>query len=276
MYFRSVGDADSEATPGRIANPNEFFSWLYFNAHGRGVSQQTLHMLEEKTRSWLKEWSPVDAQKIDSMSVGRTRYAFDARRQLRPASEYEFALRNPPDRDMSLSVTDWQAALRSPAIVWMKAFVGVQSDNDDANAWALATGQWVHRWLADSVRDGNERKFVSVNRANEIREHITTEAREFRESIAALCARRGRVLPDWWCSGWSNALYIADSGNCRIRKISSGEGVERTFQTYSPLIAGIEVKRRGDVRRAKLYYLRERSGKSARIKEKLAHKAAAE
>ena len=54
-----------------------------------------------------------------------------------------------------------------------------------------------------------------------------------------------------------------------VRKISSREGVERTFQTYSPLIASIEVKRRGDVRRAKLYYLRERSGKSARIKEKL-------
>ena len=57
-----------------------------------------------------------------------------------------------------------------------------------------------------------------------------------------------------------------------VRKISSGEGVERTFQTYSPLVASIEVKRRGDVRRAKLYYLRERSGKSARIKEKLVRK----
>ena len=54
-----------------------------------------------------------------------------------------------------------------------------------------------------------------------------------------------------------------------VRKIYNGEGVERTFQSYSPLIAGIEVKRRGDVRRAKLYYLRSRSGKSARIKEKL-------
>ena len=54
-----------------------------------------------------------------------------------------------------------------------------------------------------------------------------------------------------------------------VRKISSGEGVERTFQTYSPMISSIELKRRGDVRRAKLYYLRERSGKSARIKEKL-------
>ena len=58
-----------------------------------------------------------------------------------------------------------------------------------------------------------------------------------------------------------------------VRKISSGEGVERTFQMYSPLISTIEVKRRGDVRRAKLYYLRDRSGKSARIKEKLAVKA---
>jgi large subunit ribosomal protein L19 len=55
-----------------------------------------------------------------------------------------------------------------------------------------------------------------------------------------------------------------------VRKVSSGEGVERTFQTHSPLIASVEVKRKGDVRRAKLYYLRDRSGKSARIREKLA------
>ncbi len=54
-----------------------------------------------------------------------------------------------------------------------------------------------------------------------------------------------------------------------VRKISHGEGVERVFPTYSPAVAEIKVKRRGDVRRAKLYYLRERSGKSARIKEKV-------
>ena len=54
-----------------------------------------------------------------------------------------------------------------------------------------------------------------------------------------------------------------------VRKISSGEGVERTFQTYSPSLASIEVKRKGDVRRAKLYYLRGLTGKKARIREKL-------
>ena len=62
------------------------------------------------------------------------------------------------------------------------------------------------------------------------------------------------------------------NSNFIVRKISSGEGVERTFQTYSPSVASIEVKRKGDVRRAKLYYLRDRSGKSARIREKLAHR----
>jgi large subunit ribosomal protein L19 len=54
-----------------------------------------------------------------------------------------------------------------------------------------------------------------------------------------------------------------------VRKISHGEGVERVFQTYSPLVDSIKVKRRGDVRRAKLYYLRGRTGKAARIKEKI-------
>jgi len=58
-----------------------------------------------------------------------------------------------------------------------------------------------------------------------------------------------------------------------VRKISSGEGVERTFQTHSPLIASIQVKRRGDVNRAKLYYLRQLSGKAARIKERLETRA---
>ena len=59
------------------------------------------------------------------------------------------------------------------------------------------------------------------------------------------------------------------SSSFTVRKISYGEGVERVFQTHSPLIESVKVKRFGDVRRAKLYYLRDRSGKSARIKEKI-------
>ncbi len=84
--------------------------------------------------------------------------------------------------------------------------------------------------------------------------HVVEGTRErVQDYEGVVIARRNRGL---------NSNFI-------VRKISSGEGVERTFQLYSPLIASIEVKRRGDVRRAKLYYLRERSGKSARIREKL-------
>ena len=57
-----------------------------------------------------------------------------------------------------------------------------------------------------------------------------------------------------------------------VRKVSYGEGVERVFQTYSPAVADIQIKRRGDVRRAKLYYMRDRRGKAARIKEKITAK----
>jgi len=84
--------------------------------------------------------------------------------------------------------------------------------------------------------------------------------------------RLGKTIPDFAPGAKRNrGLNSAFT----VRKISSGEGVERTFQTYSPLIASIEVKRKGDVRRAKLYYLRERSGKSARIREKLASRDSA-
>ena len=113
-----------------------------------------------------------------------------------------------------------------------------------------------------------------------------------QEEIARLSA--GKTIPEFRAGDTVNVLVNVIEGSRKrtqayegvviakrnrglnssfiVRKISSGEGVERTFQLYSPTIASIEVKRRGDVRRAKLYYLRERSGKAARIKERLIRK----
>lgn len=200
----------SEAFPSRVANPTELFSRLYLVARGQGVSQQTLHALELQTREWLRDWSPVDAQKVDSISVGRTRYAYDARRQLRAAGEYEFALRTPPDRPISLRVTEWEYALKGPALVWLKIFLGVEPDNDSGDAWATATGQWVHRWLAESVRDTNGEAFVELREVDEIRARMLESARKFQNQIRELCVACALPLPDWWTSGWSNALYVAD------------------------------------------------------------------
>ena len=84
-------------------------------------------------------------------------------------------------------------------------------------------------------------------------------------------ARLGRKIPEF--SPGDTVIVSVNVVEGTRKRVQAYEGVERTFQTYSPLIAGIEVKRRGDVRRAKLYYLRDRSGRSARIKEKLPGKA---
>ena len=207
----------SEAFPSRTANPNEFFSSLYFDAHGRGVSQQTLQTLETQTRAWLKDWSPVDAQKIDSVSLGRTRYAFDMRRKVASAGEYEFALRNPPDRGVALRVTEWEQALRSPALIWMKVFLGVEGGDENGDAWRVATGQWVHGWLADAA---NAENFVDISRVGEIRARIVDLAEQFRAQVEDLCAAGNKSLPDWWISGWSNAIYIAD---CLATKLAGVE-----------------------------------------------------
>jgi large subunit ribosomal protein L19 len=101
--------------------------------------------------------------------------------------------------------------------------------------------------LAKSIPDFSPGDTVVVN-VNV----VEGERKRVQAFEGVVIARRNRGL---------NSSFI-------VRKISSGEGVERTFQTYSPLIASIEVKRKGAVRRAKLYYLRQRSGKSARIRER--------
>jgi PD-(D/E)XK nuclease superfamily len=200
----------SESSPSRMANPTDFFSRLYFQMRGRGVSQQTLQALEKQTRIWLGDWSPVDAQKTDSINVGRTRYAYNMRRLERAFGEYEFALHAPPEKPVTLRVTQWESAVKSPAIEWMQLFLGVDPDGDNGNTWATATGLWVHRWLANSVRQTTGDAFVELCEVDEIRDRLVQHARQFRDEVHDLCVACGRPLPDWWVSGWSNALYIAD------------------------------------------------------------------
>jgi hypothetical protein len=214
----------SESSPSRIANPTDFFSRLYVQTRGCGVSQQTLQALEEQTRKWLGDWSPVDAQKTDSINVGRTRYAYDMRRLERAFGEYEFTLRATPEKPVTLRVTQWESAVKWPAIEWMRLFLGVDPDTENGNTWATATGLWVHRWLAESVRQTTGDAFVELCEVEEIRDRLVQHARQFRNEVHDLCVACDRPLPDWWMSGWSNALYIAD----RLAAKMSGLGADWT------------------------------------------------
>jgi large subunit ribosomal protein L19 len=108
--------------------------------------------------------------------------------------------------------------------------------------------------VAKLSEDGKKVPVFSPGDTLRVHVKVVEGTRERIQAFEGVCiARRNRGL---------NSSFT-------VRKISYGEGVERVFQTHSPSIADIKVKRRGDVRRAKLYYLRERSGKSARIKEKI-------
>jgi hypothetical protein len=233
----------SESFPSRIANPSDLFSRLYFSARGEGLSQPVLHALEKQTREWLGDWSPIDSEKIDSIKIGRTRYAYDLRRQMRAASEYEFALRAPPDRPVSLAVTNWEQAIRWPAIIWMKVFLGVEADEEDANAWASATGQWVHRWLAEGTGASEANRFVPICDTDEIRDRILESAKRFRAEVQSLCQASDRSAPDWWTSGWSNALYIADTIACRLSALSDWSAFAAEWKLNSPTIIPLESER---------------------------------
>jgi len=232
----------SESSPSRIANPTEFFSRLYFAARGQGVSRKTLEDLEQQTRAWLKDWSPVDAQKIDSISVGRTRYAYDARRRRRKFGEYEFVLRTPPDRPVSLRVTEWEQTLNRPALVWMKVFLGIEPGREDGDTWAIATGQWVHRWLAESVRDSSASGFAEIPAVKEIRTRILLNARRFQGRMRDLCAAclASAGLPDWWLSGWSYALSVADRLTVKLSGLEADwSHLAPEFSLDSPMLISI-------------------------------------
>jgi hypothetical protein len=92
----------------------------------------------------------------------------------------------------------------------MRLFLGVEPEAKSENVWATTTGTWVHRWLAESVRQTAGEAFVDLCEVGEIRDRLVQKARQFRDETHDLCAACRRPLPDWWASGWSNALYIAD------------------------------------------------------------------
>jgi ATP-dependent exoDNAse (exonuclease V) beta subunit len=92
----------------------------------------------------------------------------------------------------------------------MKIFLGVAAEELDANSWSLATGQWVHRWLA-SIGAPRENRFVRAQSSDEMMRRVTGAADEFRAEVLAILTAAGRTRePDWWLSGWRNARYLAE------------------------------------------------------------------
>ncbi len=200
-----------ESAPERIWNASELLNQIYFAAHGTPLSQDTLSILREKTSAWLSERSPFGQEALPNGDVDQTRIAYAARRRADvPFGEYEFALRRPLDRAITLRVTEWQRAVKTPALIWIKTYLGLESDEPDLNQWSAATGTWMHDWLAEIADAKTRNALVRFPGPDQIHTRITQAARDFKQSVVDLCAAANRPLPDWWSSGWSNALALAD------------------------------------------------------------------
>ena len=209
----------TESTPRRIANPSEFFTRLYFNLHGKALSQIALEAMEERTRRWVEQSDLLGKQMRDKAAVAQTRIAYDERRAEKKAGEFEFALRAPLTEPISLSASESEKLFKSPALIWMKSFLGVEADDLEAEQWNLAVGIWVHEWLHEIVDRASAESFGKLG--PDLRKRVQRTATTFRDEIATMLEKCDRVVPDWWSSTWNNASYIS---NCFAGHVAVIEG----------------------------------------------------
>jgi hypothetical protein len=211
-----------ESAPERFWNPSELFSQIYFATERRPLSQDTMSMLRERTSAWLKDQGLFEFVSMENGDVAQTRTAYDARRRGDvPFGEYEFALREPIDLEISLRATEWDKVVNTPALIWLKKYLGIENQEPDLNQWNAATGSWVHDWLAQIAATTDENVFVDFPPSNEMQERIVQAAQRFRKTIVDLCTACGRTVPDWWTSGWANAFALTD---CLASKLAEVEG----------------------------------------------------
>jgi PD-(D/E)XK nuclease superfamily len=199
-----------EATPERISNPGEFFGRVYHEVRGQPVSQANIRALRDQTHRWLEGTNPARPnEQSETPGVLQTRVAYLARRASEPSNEYDFALRSAPNEIKALSVSDTEALLKSPALIWMERFLGVEGAEDATYVWNATIGKWTHAWLAAAF--GSPETFVTLPSANEIAARVSAAADRKRAEVRELCRLTGRTIPDWWDSGWENALCLAQT-----------------------------------------------------------------
>jgi hypothetical protein len=199
-----------EAAPERLSNPGEFFGRVYHEVHGRPVSQANLRGLRDETRRWLDAASLASPnEQSETPGILQTRVAYLARRAPERSNEYDFALRTAPGEIKPLSVSDTEALLKSPALVWMERYLGVEGAEDATYVWNATIGKWTHAWLAGVF--GGIEVFAALPGADECAARILEAAERTRAEVRELCRLAGRTIPDWWDSGWENALCLAQT-----------------------------------------------------------------
>jgi len=238
-----------ESAPERIWNPSELFSQAYFVARNAPLSQETMSILRERTSDWLKDQELFESASATAAGIDQTRIAYEARRTPDvPFGEYEFALREPIDREITMAATEWQKVVKTPALVWLEKYLGVENQEPDLNQWNAATGTWVHDWLAKIAASEEKNTFVAFPTGAEMCERIEGAAQRFRKTIVDLCAVSGRTVPDWWSSGWSNALALADFLASKLAEVGGQPRLAAEWRLESPQLLSLDGRNKLRVR----------------------------
>ena len=228
-----------ESAPERVWNPSELFSQAYFVAHNRPLSQDTMSILREKASAWLKNHELFESTPAIDTGIEQTRVAYEARRTEGVFGQYEFTLREPIDREITLATTEWQRVVKTPALIWLKTYLGVENQEPDLNQWNAATGTWVHDWLARIASSEEKNSFVDFPTGDDMCDRIASAAQRFRRTIVDLCAAAGRPVPDWWNSGWSNALALADFLASKLAEVDGWPRMAAEWKLESPQLLSL-------------------------------------
>jgi hypothetical protein len=240
-----------DSAPERLWNPSELFSQIYFATERRPLSQETMAMLRKKTSAWLKNQGLFEFVSMENGDVAQTRTAYDARRANKAFGEYEFALREPIDLEITLRATEWDKVVKTPALIWLKTYLGIENQEPDLNQWNAATGSWVHDWLAQIAATTEENVFVDFPPSNQLRERIAQAAQAFRKRIIDLCSACGRTVPDWWTSGWANAFALTDCFASKLAEVEEWPQMAAEWNLKSPQVVllddGTKLRIRGRI-----------------------------
>jgi PD-(D/E)XK nuclease superfamily len=230
-----------DSAPERFWNPSELFSEIYSSSDRLPLSQETMSMLREQTRTWLEQQKLFESAVRTDSDAAQTRTAYDARRRDdAPFGQYEFALREPIEREITLRVTEWETAVKTPALIWLRKYLGIENEEPDLNYWSSATGTWVHDWLAKIGGSTEQNMFTALPRNEEIRERIGHAARRFRKTVADLCAAVGRTVPDWWTSGWANAFALADYLGSKLTELEEWPQIAAEWRLGAPQVVSLD------------------------------------
>jgi hypothetical protein len=193
----------------RSLGPNHLLSKLYYVDNGLTLNKSEWDRLSESSSEWIQKSWIGENKTLPEFS--HIRQVFEIRRNSQKAfGEYEFSFKERPSKTFILGCKDWGTVLSSPALVWMKTFLGTSDTafNVDEDRWKLITGEWIHRWLKSGI-DSEGKGICLLSSQKQLLQNLERTARSFRKNVEFAFQEASLSLPMWWNAAWEEVLWKA-------------------------------------------------------------------